>query len=52
MVREPLQDVYFIESWKRYNYENTYQDEEERRSESDAGVGQALVSTARDIAEQ
>ena len=23
MIRRPLADVYYVESWKRYNWENT-----------------------------
>lgn len=43
MVREPLADVYYVESWKQWNFENTDHNIHEIRHDNESALGQNFV---------
>jgi len=53
VVRQPLADIYIVESFKKFNYENTDHHHIERmRDGAGNGIGMALVQRAQDLAEE
>ena len=51
MVRKPLADIYLVESYKKFNYENTDHNHPEVDGAGN-GIGMALVQRAQDLAEE
>ena len=51
IVRKPLADIYLVESYKKFNYENTDHNHPEVDGAGN-GIGMALVQRAQDLAEE
>ena len=51
MIRKPLANIYLVESFKKFNYENTDHNHPEVDGAGN-GIGMALVQRAQDLAEE
>ena len=49
MLKKPLADIYIVESYKEYNYENT---DRSMGDESGSPILYSLVQRAQDIADE